>query len=55
MPTVVYFLLAFIGLVVLIAQIRVFAIDATLKEILRELQVLRRVVESASSRGEAKP
>ena len=46
MPLIVYFLAAFISLVVLIAQVRVLAIDATLKEMLKELRELRLIVES---------
>jgi hypothetical protein len=45
MEGVVLFLAAFVSLVLLFAQVKMFSVDATLKEILDELRQTRRAIE----------
>ena len=49
MEGVVLFLAAFVSLVLLFAQVKMFSVDATLKEILDELRRTRRAIEERPS------
>jgi len=48
MEPVILFLAAFVSLVLLFAQVKMFSVDSTLKEILEELRRTRRAIEERS-------